>query len=175
MKSHVKASALSAAKWAFWLCAAFILAPLVIGLASGVGVNGKLLAEKLAVGVLLFPLLFAWFWLYGIFKRKVPITGLPMPERREPSLQSTSTQPAATKVSAPTQERTTKAVQVVKKPSIWNFVAIAVGAFMILFLFVPQLVSGTLAPQYYLGAAFWVGVIVYCWLNIKRTGHRRDS
>lgn len=175
MKPQVRASALSAAKWAFWLCAAFILAPLVIGLASGVGIDGKLLAEKLAVGMLLFPLLFAGFWLYGIFRKKDLITGLAMPERREPGFQGTSTQPALIKVAAPTQERTAKEIQVVKRPSVWNYVAIAVGVFMILFLFVAQLVSGTLAPHYYLGAAFWVGVIVYCWLNIKRTGRRRDS
>lgn len=43
---------------------------------------------------------------------------------------------------------------------------------MLLFLFLPQIMNGTLANQYYLGAAFWVGLIIYCLLNILRA---RDS
>ncbi len=55
-----------------------------------------------------------------------------------------------------------------KKPSLWNYVGIGVGTFMLLFLFIPQVMSGTLATQYYLGAAFWGGVIIYCSIKISR-------
>lgn len=39
---------------------------------------------------------------------------------------------------------------------------------MLLFLFLPEVISGKLASQYYLGAAFWVGVIIYCSISISR-------
>jgi len=54
------------------------------------------------------------------------------------------------------------------KPNKWNYVCIGAGVFMLLFLFLPEIVNGTLANIYYLGAAFWVGVIIYCSLNILR-------
>jgi hypothetical protein len=55
-------------------------------------------------------------------------------------------------------------------PNKWNYIGIGVGAFMLLFLFLPQFINGTLENIYYLGAAFWIGVIIYCSINITRAG-----
>ncbi len=79
--------------------------------------------------------------------------------------QSTVSLPSTAEYSATLQ----RAEPFAKKPSVWNYVGIGVGAFMLLFLFLPQVMSGTLANQYYLGAAFWCGVIIYCSINISRT------
>lgn len=59
------------------------------------------------------------------------------------------------------------------KPNKWNYVGIGVGVFMLLFLFLPQIINGTLANQYYLGAAFWVGTIIYCTINISRVKEQK--
>lgn len=56
-----------------------------------------------------------------------------------------------------------------KKNDKWNYIGIGTGVFMLLFLFLPQIISGSLANQYYIGVAFWVGVIIYCFLNISKT------
>lgn len=58
MKPHTKAAAVTAVKWAAGLSACFILGPIVMGLASGTAVPGKLIAEKLIVGIFWFPTLF---------------------------------------------------------------------------------------------------------------------
>lgn len=55
------------------------------------------------------------------------------------------------------------------KQHVWNYVGIGVGLLMLLFLFLPPIVSGTLASQYYLGVAFWIGIIIYCFRNISRS------
>lgn len=47
-----------------------------------------------------------------------------------------------------------------------NYIWIAVAVFMLLFLFVPQIIDGTLKPIYYLGVIFWVVVIAFCANNI---------
>jgi len=62
MKPHAKAAAVTAVKWAAGLSAGFILGPIVMGLASGTAVSGKLIAEKLVVGIVWFPILFFGLW-----------------------------------------------------------------------------------------------------------------
>ena len=55
-----------------------------------------------------------------------------------------------------------------KKSNVWNYVGIGTGLFMLLALFLPQIITGSLAREYYLGAAFWIAVIIYCSVNILR-------
>ena len=54
-----------------------------------------------------------------------------------------------------------------KKNNTWNYVGIGAGVFALLFLFLPQIIDGTLADKYYFGAIFWTGVIIYCVVNIS--------
>lgn len=157
MKPHTKAAAASAAKWALGLSAGFVLGPIVIGLASGIGLSGKIIAEKLIVGIAWFPILFFGLWAWGAFSKKDPITGVP--------IQRDDSAPVAAR--AVQKNISTENAQPAKAGK-WNYIGIGAGVFMLLFLFLPQIVSGTLANQYYLGAAFWVGVIIYCSLNISR-------
>lgn len=161
MESQTKLAAASAAKWAFCLSAGFVLGPIVIGLASGAGLSGKIIVEKLVVGVVWLPVLFLVFWLRGAFSNKDPMTGASI-QPSEPTLEA-----AAAVQEGATHESTTRT-----KPSKWNYIGIGVGIFMLLFLFLPQLISGTLGNQYYLGAAFWVGVIIYSSINISRARQR---
>ncbi len=51
MKSHTRASAATAVKWALGLSAGFILEPIVIALTSGTALSGELIAQKLVVGI----------------------------------------------------------------------------------------------------------------------------
>jgi len=156
MKPHTKVAAVTAVKWAAGLSAGFILGPIVMGLASGTAVPGKLIAEKLIVGIVWFPILFFGLWVWGALSKKNPVTGATL----DPKIETTETPVTTNKagnlhISPPPG-----------KPNKWNYVGIGAGVFMLLFLFLPQIISGTLANQYYLGAAFWVGVIIYSSLNI---------
>jgi Na+/H+ antiporter NhaD/arsenite permease-like protein len=45
-------------------------------------------------------------------------------------------------------------------------IALIIGLFMLIFLFLPQAINGTLAKQYYLGALFWIVVVVVSANNI---------
>jgi len=158
MKPHTKAAAVTAVKWAAGLSAGFILGPIVMGLASGTAIPGKLIAEKLIVGIFWFPIFFFGLWAWGALSKKNPVTGATL----DPKIETTETPVPTNKagnldISPPSG-----------KPNKWNYVGIGAGVFMLLFLFLPQIISGTLANQYYLGAAFWVGVIIYSSLNIRR-------
>lgn len=158
MKPHTKAAAVTAVKWAGGLSTGFILGPIVMGLASGTAVPGKLIAEKLIVGIAWFSILFFGLWAWGALSKNNPVTGAAL----DPDKTATEAPAASSKVGnldASSQSR---------KPNKWNYVGIGAGVFMLLFLFLPQIISGTLANQYYLGAAFWVGVIIYSSLNIIR-------
>jgi len=157
MKSHTKAAAVTAVKWAAGLSAGFILGPIVMGLASGSTVPGKLIAEKLLVGIAGFPILFFGLWAWGSLSKKNPVTGAALDSENV----RTETPVTANKVNPDDSAQP-------KKPNKWNYVGIGAGVFMLLFLFLPQIISGTLANQYYLGAAFWVGVIIYSLVNILR-------
>lgn len=157
MKPHVRAAAASASKWAFWLSACFILGPIVIGFAGGGGITSKVIAEKLVIGIACFPILFIGLWVWGILSKKDPMTGVAIQRAESMSTAPTTMRKASSLGSTPP-----------KKPIPWSYVGIGVGVCMLLFLFLPQIVNGTLANQYYLGAAFWVGVIIYCAFNISR-------
>lgn len=169
MKPHIKAAGISAVGWAAGLSAGFFLGPLLSGLAGGAGISPEDMATKLVVVVFLFPVIFVVVWLYGIFARKGTATGTVQPSHRKPGA------PQSTSPATPTPE-SSNAIQKTevpdKKPGVWNYVWIGVGAFMLLFLFLPAAIRGTLASQYYLGAAFWIGVIIYCSINISRAKKR---
>lgn len=158
MKPHTKAAALTAVKWAAGLSAGVILGPIIMGLASGTAVPGNLIAEKLIVGIFGFPILFFGLWAWGALSKKNPVTGDVLDSKSE----TTETTATANKIS------NLDSSPPCGKPSKWNYVGIGAGVFMLLFLFLPQIISGTLANQYYLGAAFWIGVIIYSSINICR-------
>lgn len=60
--------AIHALKWALGLSAGFALAPLLIGLING-NINERFIAEKLIVGIVVFPVLFVVIWLRTIFQQ----------------------------------------------------------------------------------------------------------
>jgi hypothetical protein len=154
--SHTKAAAVIAFKWAAGLSAGFILGPIFLGITSGSDVSGKLIAEKLIVGVFSFPIIFLGLWIWGAQSKKNPITGVSLGSEKA------TIEIAATTDSLGKSDNS----KLPKKPSKWNYVGIGSGLFMLLFLFIPEMIDGTLANQYYLGAAFWVGVIIYSTINI---------
>jgi hypothetical protein len=158
MKPNTKAAAVTAVKWALGLSAGFVLGPIVIRLASGTELSGKLIAEKLIVGIALFPILFFGLWVWGTLSKKDPVTGATTIETKKET----------TEIPATVQKSDYHKNATPRKPGKWNYVGIGAGVFMLLFLFLPEIVNGTLANIYYLGAAFWVGVIIYCSLNILR-------
>ena len=163
MKAHTKAAAKSAAIWALVLSGGLILSPIVISLASGAGLSGEVIATKLVAGVGLFPILFVGLWAWGALSKRNPITGA--------QIKPTDSSPLA----APTlQEKISVEGSPPAKAGKWNYVGIGVGAFMLLFLFLPQMIGGTLRNGY-LGAAFWVGVIIYCTLNIVRASGKNED
>jgi hypothetical protein len=157
MKSRTRAAAVTAVKWALGLSAGFILGPIVIALTSGTEISGKLIAQKLVVGIVWFPILFFGLWIWGALSKKDPITGSDVEMDKKKS-----------DVPKAIQETDIHGDSTQRKPKKWNYIGIGVGAFMLLFLFLPQIINGTLSNIYYLGAAFWVGVIIYCSLNILR-------
>jgi hypothetical protein len=157
MNKRTKAAAASAAKWTLILSGAFILGPIIIGLAGGTGLSGKIVAEKLVIGIAWFPILFFGLWAWGAYSKKDPMTGTPVQ----------STEPEDTSVEVAV-EKPARNEAPTKQISKWNYVGVGVGIFMLLFLFLPQIISGTLSNQYYLGAAFWVGLIIYCSINMLR-------
>lgn len=150
---------MTAAGWAFGLCAGYVLGPLLLQVGAATGVSEKDLAMRLVSVVVLFPVLFIGFWIYEKKKQRQILPNSPGAATATESNHSTS-QESSPVVEPGSQTRT---------PSKWNYVAIAVALFMLVFLFVPKIVSGQLANQYYLGAAFWVGVLIYCTLNLKRS------
>lgn len=163
MKPHTKAAAASAAIWALVLSSGFILGPIVIGLANGAGLSEEIIATKLVAGVGLFPLLFFGLWAWGTFFKKNPITGAQIsPSDCFPVAATTKQESISARSSPPA------------KAGKWNYVGIGVGAFMLLFAFLPQMISGTLRNGY-LGAALWVGVIICCSINIFRANAKNEN
>ena len=53
------------------------------------------------------------------------------------------------------------------KAGMWNYVAICVGVLLLLFVFLPQIVSGAFDGSF-LAVIFWIGLIAYCSRNILR-------
>jgi hypothetical protein len=158
MKPHTKTAATSAAKWAFWLSAGMFVGPIVGRLARATWLPGEILFKNLVVAIFWFPILFFGIWAWKTFSKKAtPMIGAVV-QPAEPT-----TEAAVAMGQIASLANTTP-----KKPGKWNYVGIGVGIFMLLLLFLPPLINGTLANQYYLGAAFWVGVIIYCSLNIFR-------
>ena len=155
MKSHTKAAAVSAFKWALGLSLGFILGPVVTSLASGTELSGNQIGQKLIAGIVLFPILFLGLWVWGAFSKKDPFAGL-----------SFDINKGKTPTTVQDPDHRTNGIQ--GRPNKWNYVFNGMALFMLLFLFIPEIIRGTLANIYYLGAAFWVGVIVYCSLNILR-------
>lgn len=98
-----------------------------------------MIAEKLVVGIAWFPILFLGLWAWGTFSKKDPLQSKP---RISPKTNTNG------------------------KPSKWNYVSILAGILMLLFIFLPDFINGTLAGQYYLGVIFWIAVIIYCTRNI---------
>ena len=138
MKPHVAKAAISALKWALGLSLGYILGPIVYNLACGVENTSDFIALRLVTGVFLFPVIFLVMWMWGI-KTKNKLPADPQ-----------------------------KAASAPKAVSKWNYAGIGAGIFMLLFLFVPEMLKGTLEKQYYLGGAFWIGVIILCTVNIIR-------
>lgn len=157
MKSHTRAAAATAVKWALGLSSGFILGPIVFALTSGAALSGELVAQKLIIGIAWFPILFFGLWAWGALSKKDPITGAEVE-----TVKRTSETPKTI------QEADIHGDSTHSKPNKWNYIGIGMGAFMLLFLFLPQIINGTLANIYFLGAAFWVGVIIYCSINILR-------
>jgi len=137
----------------------------------GKQINGNLIAQKIVTAIALYLVLFLGIWVWGIFGRKhsggtgnIEST----PRSRTPEVTISTPSPA-------NQTTTAENAFASRKPNKWNYVGIGTGAFMLLFLFIPEVVKGTLANQYYLGGAFWVGVIIFCSINIARAKTRTSS
>jgi len=141
LKTKTKTAAISALKWAAGLTAGFIIGPTVVILANGQGDTGGMIAEKLVVGIAWFPILFFGLWAWGTFSKKNPLV--------------------SNHTSSTTTNNTSN-----KKPSKWNYISIFAGICLLLFVFLPDVINGTLAGQYYLGGLFWLVVIIYCTRNI---------
>lgn len=139
LKAQTKSAAISALKWAAGLSASFIIGPTVVILANGQGDTGGMIAEKLMVGIAWFPIPFFGLWAWGTFSKKDPLA---------------SGHTSSTKTNTN------------KKPSKWNYISIFAGICMLLFIFVPDMINGTIAGQYYLGVIFWLAVIIYSTRNI---------
>ena len=155
MKPHTKAAAVTALKWALGLSAGYILCPIIISLASGTALTGNIIAQKLIVGIAWFPILLFGIWVWGTLSKKNLVTGAKI-----------GTKSKTTEIQTAVQDATRHENPI--KPNKWNYVCIGAGVFMLLLFFLPEIIKGTLANIYYLGAAFWVGVIIYCSLNILR-------
>ena len=93
VKPHTKAAAVTAVKWAAGLSAGFILGPIVMGLASGTAAPGKLIAEKLIVGLFWFPILFFGLWAWGVLTKKNPVARVALDSKTD----ATETPPTANK------------------------------------------------------------------------------
>ena len=157
MKPHVKTAAVSALKWAALLSAGLILGPMLMAVVVGgssAGRLGELFAQKLVVGIFWFPILFIGIWVASSSAMRVAT--------KDTSLTGGSTDTSASP-SPPTAP-----IVVVQTVSKWTYVWLGVGIFMLLFLFLPEIISGTLARQYFLGVVFWLGVIIYCGKKIIR-------
>jgi len=141
LKTKTKTAAISALKWAAGLTAGFVIGPTVVILANGQGDTGGMIAEKLVVGIAWFPILFFGLWAWGTFSKKDPLV--------------------SNHTSSTTTNNTSN-----KNPSKWNYISIFAGICLLLFVFLPDVINGTLAGQYYLGALFWLVVIIYCTRNI---------
>ena len=75
MKPNTRIAALLAFKWASALYVGFALTLTLILLASGSEISGKLMAEKVIIGVFSFPIIFTCLWVWSAVSKKNPITG----------------------------------------------------------------------------------------------------
>lgn len=56
----------------------------------------------------------------------------------------------------------------VKKPSVWNYVFLALAGGDLLFYVLPKIADGTLENRHYIGTVFLIGVIGLCIKNITK-------
>ena len=73
LKKPSKNAAITALKWATGLTTGFILGPILVVLIYGTSDFGGMIAEKLIVGIFMFPILFLGFWAWGTFTKKDPL------------------------------------------------------------------------------------------------------
>lgn len=157
-EAQKKDSAASAVQWALGLSVGYVLGPIIVfSLASGTGVSGGFVAEKLIVGIAWFFIIYFGLRLWGTFQRKTQF--------RVQAIQPAETTP---KIAVAAQENISSESAPPARAGKWNYIGIGVGLFMLLFLFLPQLIRGTFENQYLLGVIFWVGVIIYCLHNISK-------
>lgn len=152
MKTRTKTAAISALKWAAGLTAGFIIGHTVVILANGQGDPGEMIAEKLVVGIAWFPILFLGLWAWGTFSKKDPLVSNSSPDNQ-------AVESAITNKNSHDRCKN-------KKPSKWNYISICAGILMLLFIFLPDMINGTLAGQYNIGGLFGIIVIIYCTRNI---------
>jgi len=156
MTSTTTTPAAFAIKWSLIISGSFILAPVVIRLASGEDISGNLFAQKLVVGVVWIPILFVIFWIWKKFSSKnAPLESSALP----PNVPTTAT---ATAEHVANLEKAASS-----EISKWNYIGVGVGALFLAFLFLPKLLSGEMENKYFLGAAFWVAIIIYSLINIS--------
>lgn len=166
MKPNTVASAGKAAKFSLVASSAFIVAPIIVHVASGIEVTGGFLAQKLVIGIFLFPVIFLVIWAYRS-ARQIDIAPAIQSPSSVPIDESPINNPNIGMVTTKQSQAPVTSETMFNRPSPWNYVMIAVGVSMLLFMFLPVVLSGNIATQHYLSAAFWVGVIAYCAMNIK--------
>jgi hypothetical protein len=141
----------SALKLSIALCGAYILGPLLIEFGAATGFDEKALALRLVAAGGLLPIL----TLIIVFYKRRQRNNLSHPSDSAPDTSAEILDVARTSGQY-------------EKASPWHYALIAFSLFMLLFLFLPEYWSGTLQRQYYLGAAFWIAIIIYCGVKIGR-------
>ncbi len=163
---YAKEAAKRSIKWALYVSATSIVIPLAVefvtGLAGGNGVDEKMIEHRLTVGAWILPIGFIVFWLWSMLTKKDPVTRAPLQSNEQSILSPNDTQDTQTNLTPPAQTNLTTRVRV------WNYVGIGASAFMLLFIFIPNLINSSTPGQYWLGTAFWIGVIAYCSVKIVR-------
>lgn len=131
----------NALKMTFGGMAAYVLVPIVWAILfddkNTAGIN-ELIGKNIIVAIFGFPILY--FFMLKFNKQKQLESMVAKQNKNNPA-----------------------AIERKRKLSI---AALVIGLFMLLFLFLPQAINGTLANQYYLGALFWIVVIVIAANNI---------
>jgi len=164
--AYAKEAAKRSIKWAIYASATSIVIPLsvefVIGLAGGNSVDRQMIEQRLNVGIWILLIGFIIFWLWSMLTRKDPITRAPLQSNEQTGPSSNDTRDTQT-ILSPSQP-----IILTTKARVWNYAGIGVSAFMLIFIFIPKLLNGSMPEQYLFGAAFWVGVIIYCSLKMVR-------
>lgn len=114
--------------------AAYILVPVLWLVMFGENTNGinELIGKNIIAGIFGFP--FLYFFILKLNKHK--------------------------NLNSKLHRQNLKNKQTVDRKQKISKVALIVGLFMLICLFLPQAINGTLLKQYYLGALFWIVVIV---------------